>query len=118
MSASSVPGTRSVLLIAGLFLLLTLSDLAPALAGSSRIVIHAVILAVDPARNMVAIHHEALETGAAGTQICRLRRHRDLRGLTRGTVIEAVAETSHQPWVLDNVHVRARTLLPAPTTSI
>jgi hypothetical protein len=92
---------------------------APAWAGgNSRIVIHGVVIAVDPARSLVALHHEAFETGAAGNQICRLRRHRDLRGLTRGTVIEAVAETNHQPWVLDDVHVRARTLLPRTTTAI
>jgi|GEM_PF-2156447 hypothetical protein len=77
----------------------------------SRIVIHAVVLAVDPARSLVALHHEALETGAATDRICRLKHRRDALFLTRGTVIEATAETAHQPWVLEDVHVRARTLV-------
>jgi hypothetical protein len=86
--------------------------------GSSRIVIHAVVLAVDPAQGLVALHHEALETGTATDRICRLRHRRDVLMLRRGTVIEAYAETSHQPWILDDVHVRARTTFAKPALAI
>ncbi len=82
-------------------------------ADRSRMVIHAVVLAVDPARSLVMLHHEALETGTATDRVCQLKHHRDALLLTRGTVIEAIAETAHQPWVLDDIHVRARTLLPS-----
>jgi len=84
-------------------------------ADRSRIVIHAVVLAVDPARSLVVLHHEALETGAATDRLCRLKHHQDALLLARGTVIEAVAETAHQPWVIEGIHVRAR--MPAPKTS-
>ena len=84
-------------------------------ADQSRIVIHAVVLAVDPARSLVVLHHEALETGTATDRVCRLKHHSDALLLARGTVIEAVAETAHQPWVLEGVHVRAR--MPTPKTS-
>lgn len=77
-------------------------------ADRSRLVIHAVILAIDPSHSLVALHHEALETLGAGDSICRLRNRRDARLLARGTVIEAIAETDHQPWVLDEIRVRAR----------
>jgi len=84
-------------------------------ADESRMVIHAVVLAVDPARSLVVLHHEALETGTATDRICRLKHHADALLLARGTVIEAVAETSHQPWILEGVHVRAR--MPTPKVS-
>jgi hypothetical protein len=86
-------------------------------ADKSRVVIHAVVLAVDPGKSIVVLHHEALETGTATDRVCRLRHHRDALILARGTVIEATAETAHQPWVLDNVQVRARTLMPGPSSA-
>ena len=64
------------------------------------------------------MHHEALETGAATDRICRLRHRSDARFLRRGTVIEAEAETSHQPWVIDTIHVRAQTFVTTSTTPI
>lgn len=82
----------------------------------SVMVIHAVVLAVDPARSLVALHNEALETGLATDRICRLKHHNDALILRRGTVIEATAETAHDPWLLYDVHVRARTVLPPSST--
>lgn len=87
-------------------------------ADQSRILIHAVVLAVDPARSLVELHHEALETGAATDRICRLRHRSDARFLRPGTVIEAEAETSHQPWVIDTIHVRAQALVTTAPTPI
>jgi hypothetical protein len=104
-------------IITALCLLLALAA-APATtwaADESRMVIHAVVLAVDPSRSLVVLHHEALETGTATDRICRLKHHADALLLARGTVIEAVAETSHQPWILEGVHVRAR--MPTPKIS-
>lgn len=111
--ASTLHRTTYLSIVLGLVLLAAAWP-GPALAADrSRMVIHAVVLAVDPAKSLVVLHHEALETGIATDRICQLRHHRDALILTRGTVIEAIAETAHQPWVLDDIHVRARTLLPS-----
>lgn len=100
------------------FMLLGLAVSPAVAADRSLVVIHAVVLGIDPSQDLVALHHEALETGTATDRVCRLRHHSDLHLLTRGTVIEATAETSHQPWILDDVHVRARTLLIKPAAAI
>lgn len=110
---------RTAILGTAFCLLLVVLAASPGLAADrSRMIIHAVVLSVDPTQDLVALHHEALETGTATDRVCRVRHHSDLRLLTRGTVIEAIAETSHQPWVLDDVHVRARTLLVKPAAAI
>jgi hypothetical protein len=114
MTASSIKLSRILLLGAVLLTMPAYFALTqPAVADDrSVIVIHAVVLAVDPARSLVALHHEALQTGLATDRVCRLKHHRDALLLRRGTVIEATAETAHDPWVLYDVHVRARTVLP------
>jgi hypothetical protein len=102
--------------IAFFAVLFVVGTMLPALAADrSRIVIHAVVLSVDPVKSLVALHQEALETQPAVYRICRLKNPGDLRLLQRGTVIEATAETAHDPWVLDAVRVRARTVFPSST---
>lgn len=117
MSASHLAPVRSAGISAALVALLAFAAMpgTSLAADRSRIVIHAVVLAVDPARSLVVLHHEALETGTATDRVCRLKHRADALLLARGTVIEAVAETAHQPWVLEAVHVRAR--MPDPKTS-
>lgn len=117
MSATCLAPVRSAGICAAFAVVLAFGS-APGVSSAadrSLIVIHAVVLAVDPARSLVVLHHEALETGTATNRICRLKHRADALRLARGTVIEAVAETAHQPWVLEGVHVRAR--LPAPKSS-
>jgi hypothetical protein len=107
---------RTRIALAAVLLAVAWSVAAPA-ADRSRIVIHAVVLAVDPARSLVAVHQEALETRPAVDRLCRLKHQGDVRRLQRGTVIEAIAETAHDPWVLDEVRVRAHTVLPSASSA-
>jgi Cu/Ag efflux protein CusF len=75
-------------------------------SNGAQILIYATVIEVDRHRHLVTLHHEALDTVPASTRVCRLRRPSDDRRLIPGATIEAVADTSHNPWVLDQVIVR------------
>jgi Cu/Ag efflux protein CusF len=103
MNSASFSVAR-LLLVGCIASLLGVGGLEPASTGSS-IVIHAVILSVDPAHMTARIHHAALETMPAADRTCRVRDLANMKALRRGETIEAVADTMHSPWMLDRIRI-------------
>jgi protein SCO1/2 len=75
------------------------------LARAASVHLHGLILAVEPAKGDVVVRHEAFGAMPGMTMTFRVRPSEAVQRLQPGQSIDAVVDTTNQPWSLSDVRV-------------